>query len=779
MRRVKDKDNKIKELRKLLKLQEDDKTSLKHLVTTAFYKGLVDFDYFKECNGDCKVTTIKRYLRTIIEHKPTLKAINEYVKTYSQLFSTGSKFYNAFLLYCFENKLINSENNCQQIIEQTFLKYTLLPFKNELSGTERPNNGMYEHLWNFWDAYQEQFMELFPSREQFDNLSWDQSITRLQSVFKTNLINHIVIHYNTRVQKFILHNIIKSNEFVEKIRIINGISRKIYKNKNFTVFKTKLFNLIIKGNCELEYEDQNEVNDSEIPENIIKHIKTQREHFGFNDKDNLQTKKFKYDLTILKRHFELLQYFEDNKIPLESDLENLSKEDIKKIMKQKVEKMNDDEKNEWNKKKSLPKLKAFSVAPICRLQRCYSYIDNRVIESMIKKNEELKTYYKDFTLEEVFKVNRKKWKKINSKVRKKIRKNKKSRKQKKKAGYSLLPNNLKVQSITTDGIGISISIYLPPEEQDNKEITMKKEIKDENNKTKKSFLSKKLKEYQLQKTKGKFSNNKNYHVIAFDDGRENLFQSAQRNGDKFVTTRLKDSEYKRKSKVIQHREWYKEYKERFPEYQKSIEKLSEDTWRTGSLNMFMETVKTFSINFSVHYKYNVEGVKQAKWRMLLWRKKLSIMSQMYSHTVRKVKNLPKDTILVMAIGDAKITSTGLKGKERKRHGGCPTNRKHKIMERTLKCMRRNYEVLYVDEYNTSQYCHKCEKKMKDHYEDNKVVRGLKDCHSCSQNALKTRNRDLNASINILKIAECFIKGIDRPSYLQRKKKCSAKHSKST
>jgi transposase len=86
-------------------------------------------------------------------------------------------------------------------------------------------------------------------------------------------------------------------------------------------------------------------------------------------------------------------------------------------------------------------------------------------------------------------------------------------------------------------------------------------------------------------------------------------------------------------------------------------------------------------------------------------------------------------------------------------------------------MNIKYKIIYVDEFNTTQCCYKCENKMKDHFENNKTVRGLKDCHHCSKNAIKTRNRDLNASINIFKIAECFIKGNKRPKYLQRKK-CS-------
>ena len=768
MKNITDKDKKLKFLQNLLQLSENDKTSLKQLANKAFNDNLIDFEYLKSCNGDCKVTTIKRYLRSIIKHLETLNVINNYVMVYSQVYSIGSKFYNAFLLYCFENNLITTENDCKTIIDQTFIKYALLPFKSELSGRKKPTEGMYDHLWNLWDSFGNYFINLYPSKESFEIVSWDQPLTRMQAIFKVNFENHVVIHYNNRVEKYILHNIIKKNKLYDINVIVNGVNRKAYKYDEMIFYKTKLLNLIKKGDCKLEYEDQATVNNSNISENIIEYVKEQRKHFGFENKDNIETKKFKFELQILMRHFELLEYFGKNKVTQE--YENLTKEEIINRRKETYQRMNDQEKMEHKCKLSLPKMKTFSVSPLCRLQRSYTYIDNRVIESLINKNESLKCFYKHHTLDEVFQINRKQWKKTNKKIRKKIRRNKKSSKQKKKVGYSLLPKNIKIQSITTDGVGVAMSIYLPPEKIDYEDIKLKKAIKNEENQTKKRTLSNQLKEYKIKKTKSEFSENENYHIIAFDEGRENLFQSVQKDGDSFVSTRLKDNEYKRKSKVFKHREWYEEYKKKFPEYQKAIEKLSEETWRTGSLNTFLESVNRFAIDFKVHYKYNVTSVQQSKWRMLLWRKKLSIMSQIYSHTIRKVKK-SSDVVVVMAIGDAKITSTGLKGKENKRHGGCPTNGKHKIMERTLKCMNIKYKIIYVDEFNTTQCCYKCENKMKDHFENNKTVRGLKDCHHCSENAIKTRNRDLNASINIFKITECFIKGYKRPEYLQRKK-CS-------
>ena len=93
--------------------------------------------------------------------------------------------------------------------------------------------------------------------------------------------------------------------------------------------------------------------------------------------------------------------------------------------------------------------------------------------------------------------------------------------------------------------------------------------------------------------------------------------------------------------------------------------------------------------------------------------------------------------------------------------------------------KAGYQVYLVDEHRTSCRCYKCERRKKDSCETFRKVtnprpwrrkerpfvtcHGLVKCKTCSG----LWNRDVNSSLNILRIIQCRQANLPRPGYLQR------------
>jgi hypothetical protein len=83
-----------------------------------------------------------------------------------------------------------------------------------------------------------------------------------------------------------------------------------------------------------------------------------------------------------------------------------------------------------------------------------------------------------------------------------------------------------------------------------------------------------------------------------------------------------------------------------------------------------------------------------------------------------------------------------------------------------KLINKRYSMVMVNEYNTSKKCCKCSGDL-EHHKDNlgkKIFRLLKcsNCVSCENKRFVFRTRDLNSSLNIMKLAELWITKQYRP-----------------
>lgn len=184
-------------------------------------------------------------------------------------------------------------------------------------------------------------------------------------------------------------------------------------------------------------------------------------------------------------------------------------------------------------------------------------------------------------------------------------------------------------------------------------------------------------------------------------------------------------------------------------------------------------IDTFIEQRNTLVEHCVKNVEHARWRMLMTRKKTSAMMRAYAAVFNRCRVLHRTHTIVLAVGAAKFSSTGLKGREKGRFGAVPTVWKHKMAVRVARSMGIDLRFRNdVDEFRTTQCCYKCACRMGDVFKDGNVVRGLKSCPTCGQkdNSVKLRNRDLNAAKNIWECADALEANRDRPLHLQRSKR---------
>lgn len=662
-----------KQLYDLLGLKDDiERLSLQSLAIKAFEEELITQEDFTKLTST-NVSTIKRYLFSVLNGVHWRNPIDNYVKVSSTMFTAGSITLNAFLAFCvktMETDKIDSDF-LSSILDQTFLKYVLLPFKSEVAGS-KARYTKHHTLCCLWEKFlQENFNELrdfYPSQEDCKNAihSWDQPLNDMSGTLGTNLKTHIFYHFPKRFQKYIIHKITKEHGLEQRdIEIENEGKLKVLikvADKEQYILVSDFYELVNTGKS---------LQNNEFLE-IEKQIIRERHAIGLDPKDNLnKLGTYKKSLlgVVFKKHIDICNYVEQ----LEETYY----------------------------------MKHFSIAPINNIRRMYCYIDKLVLESIAKKYPSILPQ-NNVTLKDVFSLDSKLWKLKGLEIKKEIQKKRKHKRRafmRKRRGVGKLPAGAYIHSVQTDGVGIAISMYTLPK----KIVEHANELKDIN-----------------------------YHVIAFDEGRVNLFQSAQKDdtSGNFVTTRITASKYQQASKIIKNREWDLDQRKRYPELPMAYEEMSKHTWKTADFDKFMQMSRVCSKHLPSLQKHFVENVDYAKWRMLLWRKKMSVMAKAYSNTIKVNNESLKQpgSVLVMSIGNAKIQSTGKKGREKDRHGGVPTSWKSKILRRVLQGIKGlRWIMMEVDEFRTTKCCHKCHNIMKDIYDEEKnVIRGLKHCLECSK-----------------------------------------------
>ena len=261
-----------------------------------------------------------------------------------------------------------------------------------------------------------------------------------------------------------------------------------------------------------------------------------------------------------------------------------------------------------------------------------------------------------------------------------------------------------------------------------------------------------------------YTNIKNKKIVAIDPGKSDILNCIDNdiNGNQFRYTqdsRRKECKIKKYAKIILELKKEKIDNKTIIEHETELSKFNR---KTLIIKEFKEYIKKKSEINSKLYKF---------YEKYIFRKlKLNGYINRMKHEQKLIKNFKKifgnSNDVIICIGDF----------EQKQHMKYKEPIKGKGMRKLFR--QNNYKVFLVDEFRTSCMCSnckneqsKCEKFMirknpKPFLYGDILVHGLLTCKKCS----KPWNRDVNASINIFRIANNSINGIERPKYLCRVKK---------
>ena len=188
--------------------------------------------------------------------------------------------------------------------------------------------------------------------------------------------------------------------------------------------------------------------------------------------------------------------------------------------------------------------------------------------------------------------------------------------------------------------------------------------------------------------------------------------------------------------------------------------LSLCNFKTVNFEKLMKSyIRKSVINKMLINEYEKDEYRRTKWyRYINTQKAESEMIKEFKEKIGK----PKETVIVFGDWSEKETAK---------------NNEPTICKRTKKILKRaGYKIYLIDEYCTSKYCNKCEKVLENYFdEEGKLIWGLKCCKNMKckppkteSNIVRIHNRDINATMNMLKIVKELIKNNKRPEIFRRK-----------
>jgi hypothetical protein len=262
----------------------------------------------------------------------------------------------------------------------------------------------------------------------------------------------------------------------------------------------------------------------------------------------------------------------------------------------------------------------------------------------------------------------------------------------------------------------------------------------------------------------------------------------------------------------------------------AIDSMGEEyaTWRTTDLTAFTVMVNRLAKVHAILTKAYVEDPWYAKWRMMLWRRKRSVLMQHFNKVIRRVAR--PDQPIVFGTGDGGFAAMG-RGER-----SVPTKGARAELRRALRARMKVFDrhtntavvgrpgvFTYLPEQRTTMCCCRCGKVLRNVIDPATgfALRGLKMCHNCgacsngttqhwcrldrvaddtvlrddemikdgkgevvrglrlcvvkehdNEHAHRLLNRDVNAARNIWLILDAVLFGRPRPAHLviQRKAK---------
>lgn len=203
-------------------LEDGRKYSRQELLERAAKLGLVrELEY--ERTADVEHVTLKRYLRTMVKDEPFLAAIDNYVTCASLVRAAGSNLANSFALYAYDTGLMleaDAATSRPDFLESTFkdttfVKYCLLPFKASLpvppptgaTTLRAAADPPHAQLAAVWRRELDSLEPMYPTLEALRAMGWDQALTDMAREYQGALTSHVLSHLPARVSALFRHRL--------------------------------------------------------------------------------------------------------------------------------------------------------------------------------------------------------------------------------------------------------------------------------------------------------------------------------------------------------------------------------------------------------------------------------------------------------------------------------------------------------------------------------------------------------------------------------------------
>jgi hypothetical protein len=379
---------------------------------------------------------------------------------------------------------------------------------------------------------------------------------------------------------------------------------------------------------------------------------------------------------------------------------------------------------------------AFSRLPYSSIGRKYAYLDNKIANALLKsktkkKMLEITQNHGGSELQKLLGLTSQCFNKRRSEVRKAMRKKYKNNKKKfhrkwRKIGRSTLPSKGVVKSISTDGVGLRLSIEYNPMRPINRD----QEVR----------------------------NTKNAFKIGSDNGRVNLAATTDELG---TTTMVKKTNFYDAQRHDFFEKWEKN-RMTGTAYGGALAAMSQaGGFKNASTLKWTTTLTAMTDNIAALKNELLEFKDRAKHKMFRFRRKKSFLDCSWKRII-KPAIAKKKSLVIMGVGDGSFSHTG-KGEQ-----SAPVQGIMRSLERVKRMIKDKIKVQIemIDEYNTTKCCHCCGKVMDKIVENGKENLRYRLCKNCNNETVdKRRNRDVNASKNMLNLLTLKLNGLPRPTHL--------------
>jgi hypothetical protein len=382
-----------------------------------------------------------------------------------------------------------------------------------------------------------------------------------------------------------------------------------------------------------------------------------------------------------------------------------------------------------------------SRLPVSPLSRKYAYLDAKVVKALLpaKTKKEMMKATEEHSGSELQKLlgltskcfnKRRKLLRKNLKERYRNQKKEKLAKKWSRLGHSSLSPRAEVDSISTDGVGLRLSLkFFPTSPKEGTESHASICPKD-------------------------------VFKIGSDEGRVNLAATANENGGVHMIKRsafykhLRDKETKR---------WERQQMTGTAWGAALAEMANAGGFKNTDLTTWKATIAATAKNICVLKREQVENKERSLKRMRRFRWKKSFLHQSWKKVLAPGLSQGKEKHIALGIGDAKFACTG-KGEK-----AVPTSALNKALRDLLKMLKikERVHIRPQNEYKTTKCCHRCGHVMGPTFRPNgnENLRYRLCSHCATETGGKRRNRDVNAAKNMLTLLDREIRGLPRPAHL--------------